>query len=143
MKWKQKRLARLAIAATVGALVWWASDKWLASEPPVNGQSGKEADYIIENFSATRLNKLGKPQHQLNALSYHYYSGIETARLVLPRLVQYDENRQATYTRANKGQLDTRNKTLRMVGNVEVRSGAQKDRGPVQLRTNELVVELE
>lgn len=143
MKRKQKRLAQLAVTATLGALVWWAGDKWLVSEPPVNGQPGKEADYIIENFSATRLNILGKPQHQLNAQSYHYYSGNETARLVLPRLIQYDENRQITNTRADKGQLDTRKKTLRMLGNVEVRTGRQQDRGPVQLTTNELVIELE
>ncbi|MBE9516319.1 MAG: LPS export ABC transporter periplasmic protein LptC [Proteobacteria bacterium] len=142
MKRKQKRLARLLVTAVLAALVWWAGDEWLVSKPVVERKPSTEADYSIDNFSATRLTKLGKPQHQLSASSYHFYSDNNTAQLIKPKLVQYDANQRATYTRADTGELNTSKKTLRMLGNVEVRKGRAKDRGPMQLETNELIIEL-
>ena len=134
---------QVAVTAIAGAVVWWAGDHWLVTRPAAAKKKPDIADYVIEKFSATRLNVSGKPLHQLQAKSYEFFATRNTANLVEPRLVQYDSNRRATYTRADSGVLDTKNKTLYMKGNVEVRQGRQQDRGPLQLKTQELTVELE
>lgn len=143
MKRKHKRLVQLAVTAILGGLVWWAGDHWLVSKPEAAKRTDNIADYVIEQFSATRLNKSGKPQHQLQATRYEFFSASNMAKLVRPHLVQYDASQNATSTWADTGTLDTKNKTLHMKGNVEVRQGKQKHRGPVQLKTNELTVELQ
>lgn len=122
--------------------MWWVGDHWLVSKPEATSKKADAADYVIEQFSATSLGKSGRPLHQLQASSYEFFAANSMANLEKPQLVQYEGNQPATYTQADNGVLDTKSRVLHLKGNVIVRQGKQKDRGPVQLKTNELTVEL-
>ncbi|MDH5632014.1 MAG: LPS export ABC transporter periplasmic protein LptC [Gammaproteobacteria bacterium] len=143
MKAGQKRFAQLMLAAGLATIAWWAMDNQIGTHDAPSLSSANLPDYTIDNFSATRLNANGTPRHQLSADHYRYFAVNDSAELVRPHLVQYSQGNAPTHTRADTGTLNPKQKSIVMRGNVEVRQGKQTERGPIQLRTNELTVELQ
>jgi len=99
-----------------------------------------EPDFIIENFSATRLNKEGKPASVLKAKRMTHYPDNQASKLDEPYLIQLRDNAQSMHISADRALVSGSGEEVRLYGNVVVRRPATPERTELRLETRFLQV---
>jgi len=137
---------RLAIAVALlllAALMWWLPNALTPRGALFDTEKRHEADYIIENFTATVMDSHGRRKHELRAARLEHYPDDDTVTLDRPYLVQYSPDGPPLHTRADRGYTTTTSKEILMRGNVRVTRSARTDSPAGEVTAQEMRVLLE
>lgn len=120
MSTAQGRLITLSLLFIVSAISWWLAGHLTTKEQVKLIASEQRADYVIENFSTTVMDANGEKKYILNADKLEHYPDTDESYLISPYLIQFTDNNQPVYTRAEKGLLTNNNKQIVMTENVTI-----------------------
>lgn len=140
MKVRTNTLFSLAIAAGLAALTLWLER---AVNAPAGGQPNlleHDPDFIVERFTTTNLDKVGRPDSSLTAQRMTHFPDDQTTELEEPRLVQYREDGPPVRISAERGTVTKDGEEVRLYGNVRVTREATKGRAEQKLETTFLQV---
>ncbi|GMR19711.1 MAG: hypothetical protein BMS9Abin36_0306 [Gammaproteobacteria bacterium] len=138
-------LAGVIILALLVATSLWLNQVF-TTPTVINQGEAKTHEYTMEYFTATVMNKQGRPIYTLTANSLHESTAGQGAVLDQPRLVQYSETESPVYTRADRGYLSKDRKHITMQGHVKVTRRASTDKPDEAhgvITTRELEIALE
>jgi lipopolysaccharide export system protein LptC len=140
VKARTNTLFSLALAAGLAALTMWLERMVQA---PAAGQPNAlehDPDFIVERFTATSLDKTGRPEFGLAAIRMTHYPDDESTELEEPRLVQFREEGPPVRISAERGTVTKDGEEVRLYGNVRVVREATKGRPELQMETTYLQV---
>lgn len=140
MKTRTNTVFSLALAAGLAALTMWLER---IVQAPVVGQPNAlehDPDFIVERFTATNLDKAGRPESRLTARRMTHYPDDETTELEEPRLVQFREQGPPVRISAERGTVTKDGDEVRLYGNVRVVREGTKGRPELQMETTFLQV---
>jgi len=140
MKTRTNTLFSLVLAAGLAGLTMWLERAVQAPAGAAPNALEHDPDFIVERFTATSLDKAGRPESRLTARRMTHYPDDETTELEEPRLVQYREQGPPVRISAERGTVTKNGEEVRLYGNVLlVRDGA-KGRPPLNMETTYLQV---
>ena len=140
MKTRTNTLFSLALTAGLVGLTMWLEQ---AVQVPSGSQPNvleHDPDFIVERFTATNLDKTGRPDSQLTAQRMTHYPDDETTELEEPRLVQFREQGPPVRISAERGTVTKDGEEVRLYGNVVVLREATAARPAQQMETTYLQV---
>ncbi len=110
----------LLMLLLLAALTWWLDSKVQPLTPKRDGSSRHDPDYIVENFTATRMNKDGTPRYILSAKKMVHYPDDDTTHLESPVFRHIDGGKPEINITANTGLLTSGSEDAYFTGNVKV-----------------------
>ncbi len=91
----------VVLLAAFAALTFWLDRQMNPNAQVSDGRARHDPDYIVENFSATRIGPDGIPQYTLSARRMVHYPDDDTTFLEAPKLVNFAKS-GATLTATSK-----------------------------------------
>jgi len=95
----------VALLAILAAVTFWLDREVQPPEAVADSKTRHDPDYIVENFSATRIGPDGRAQHTLHAKRMVHYPDDDTTHLDAPRLVSFRGTAEAVTVTAKNAQL--------------------------------------
>jgi lipopolysaccharide export system protein LptC len=140
VKARTNTLFSLALAAGLAALTMWLEHMVQAPAAGRPNTLEHDPDFIVEGFTATSLDKAGRPESQLTAIRMTHYPDDETTEIEEPRLVQFREQGPPVRISAERGTVTKDGEEVRLYGNVLVVREGTKGRPALQMETTYLQV---
>jgi lipopolysaccharide export system protein LptC len=140
VKARTNTLFSLALAAGLAALTMWLERTVQAPSGSQPNALEHDPDFIVEHFTATNLDKAGRPESRLTARRMTHYPDDETTELEEPRLVQFREQGPPVRISAERGTVTKDGDEVRLYGNVVVLREATDARPALQMDTTYLQV---
>jgi len=140
VKARTNTLFSLTLAAGLAALTLWLERMVDAPRGSQPNALEHDPDFIVEQFTATSLDKAGRPEYGLAARRMTHYPDDETTELEEPRLVQYRAEGPPVRISAERGTVTKDGEEVRLYGNVVVVREGTKGRAPLQMETTFLQV---
>jgi lipopolysaccharide export system protein LptC len=133
-------LFTLGLAAGLAVLTLWLEH---AAQAPMGARPDPtlhNPDFIVERFTATSLDKSGRPERTLTAKRMIHYPDDETTELFEPRLVQLPGEGPQVRITAERGTVTKDGEEVRLYGNVVVIRDGGEARGELRMETTYLQV---
>ncbi len=124
----------------LAAVTFWLDREVQPPEVAGDGRPRHDPDYIVENFSATRIGKDGRAQHTLHARRMVHYPDDDTTHLELPRLVSYRGAGEAVTVTAKTALLSSNGENAYLTDDVRLVRAARNGDGELVMETNWLHV---
>lgn len=141
--WDTKKITIAVVLMLLGGGSWWLSGRVSPPEVEKNLEARHDPDYIIENFSATVMNELGRRRYILNARKLVHFPDDDTSELEQPYLIQFQDGAAPIHARSHYGWLSSGATEIVMTGAVHVaRNRDPRDAG-AQITTDKLTIELD
>lgn len=140
MRARANTLFTLGLAAGLAMLTLWLER---AVNAPAGGRpdpSLHNPDFIVERFTATTLDKSGRPESRLIAKRMVHYPDDETTELEEPRLLQLPGEGPPVRITAERGTVTKDGEEVRLYGNVVVIREATGARAELRMETAYLQV---
>lgn len=99
-----------------------------------------EADYFLEGFTATSIDKTGRPSYRLEANQLKHYPVNRVVTLEKPYIEFYTAAPQPWQTWAKKGSLYEKNQQMELVGEVRIHRAGNKHEPAITLHTDSLYI---
>ena len=119
----------LALLMLLAALTFWLDRAVQPPTPARDGSSRHDPDYIVENFSATRMGLDGTPRHTLSAKKMLHYPDDDTTHLEQPRFVSTEPAKPVLRAKADQATLSSNGENVYLSGNVIVLREASGSQG--------------
>ena len=130
----------MLLLAGLALLTYWLDLRVQPGGRARGGESGRTPDYIVENFTATRMNADGTPRYAVAARRMLHYPDDNSAQLDYPELSHFDPQRAPVTIRADAGSLSANGEEALFSGNVLVRRQAFGQSPELTLATSRLQV---
>ena len=141
--WDTKKITIAIVLVLLAGGSWWLSRGVAPPAAEHNLEARHDPDYIIENFSATVMNELGRRRYILHARKLVHYFDDDTSELEQPYLIQFQDGTAPIHARSNHGWLSSGASEIVMTGAVHVaRNRDPRDAG-AQVTTDKLTIELD
>ena len=124
----------VALLAILAAVTVWLGREVQPPEAAADSKTRHDPDYIVENFSATRVGPDGRPQHTLHARRMAHYPDDDTTHLDAPRLVSFRGKAEAVTVTAKTALLSSNGENAYLNDDVRLVRAARE-------KNSELVVE--
>lgn len=108
----------LALLILLAALTFWLDRAVQPPTPARDGSSRHDPDYIVENFSATRMGLDGAPRYTLSAKKMLHYPDDDTTHLEQPRFVSTEPAKPTLRAKADQATLSSKGENVYLSGNV-------------------------
>lgn len=122
------------------AVTYWLDQQVRPEAQRVVGPQRHEPDAVMENFSAIKMNELGKPGFVMSASRMLHFPDDDTALLEMPRLTSLAAGRPPVHVAARQGEVSGNGEEVRLRGEVEVMREAGQGRAELTLQTDVLRV---
>lgn len=101
-----------------------------------------EPDYIVEKFSAVRMNPDGKPRYIVagDKLSHLPLTDSSTVENPLVQSFAAEKDKPPMFITSNTAKLDHVNNTVELLGNVDIRRAASANAKPMTMDTEALTI---
>lgn len=119
-------------------LLFWLDQAVQPPQPKTDGSSRHDPDYVVENFSATRMGKDGLPQHTLSAAKMTHYPDDDTTHLDAPHFTHFAIGKSPLHIQSGKALLSRDGEHAYFTDHVLVTREADKDRSAMTLATSYL-----
>lgn len=127
----------LFLLALLAALLFWVNQSARAPSPVQDEDSRRAApDYMIENFSAVRMDRDGVSRHLLSAKRMLHYPDDDTTDLEQPRFINTEPGKPAMQVDADQAKMSANGEDIYLTGNVRVLRSAGKGRGETAMTTS-------
>lgn len=115
----------------------------LVQLPPVPRKDATrhEPDFIVEEFTLTRMSPRGKPETSLTAPKMLHFPDDQSTLLERPRYQQFSEDRPPLQVIGDKGRVSKDGEIVNVEGNVVVTRQGEKGRPPLEMTTNSLEID--
>lgn len=130
----------LALLLTLAALTFWLNQKVQPPQGARDGSNRHDPDYVVENFSATRMGPDGIPRYILSAKKMVHYPDDDTTHLEEPRLLHTDPGKPPIRVSADEALLSSDGEQAYLMGNVKVIRDPSGERSAIQMATSYLHV---
>lgn len=130
----------LALLLTLAALTFWLNQKVQPLQTARDGSNRHDPDYVVENFTATRMGPDGTPRYILSAKKMLHYPDDDTTHLEEPRLLHTVPAKPPLRVSANEALLSSDGEHAYLMGNVKVIREPSGDRGEIEMATSYLHV---
>ena len=130
----------MLLLAGLALLTYWLDQRVQPGGNARGGDTGRAPDYIVDNFTATRMNLDGTPRYAVAAKRMLHYPDDNSALLEHPELSHFDPQRAPVTIRADEGSLSANGEEAIFNGNVLVRRHAFADNPEMTLTTSRLQV---
>lgn len=137
---RSNTLFPLALVIGLALLTFWLEHAVQPSGDGTSEAARHDPDFVVENFTATNMNKAGKPVSTLTARRMVHFPDDDSTELDLPRLVQTQENGPPVHISADRGNVTKDGEEIRLYGNVIVRREATPERPEMRMDTTYLQV---
>lgn len=128
----------IALLTILAILTTWLQWKVQWTDLRRDGDQRHDPDYIIENFTATRLNAAGKPRSIMRAKKMTHYPDDDSTILEDITLTQYHDDGAPVTIRALHGNLSANGAEAHFIGKVTMDRDAYRDNAALHLETTEL-----
>jgi lipopolysaccharide export system protein LptC len=129
----------LALLVGLAGLSFWLERAVQEHETETRVEQN-DPDFIVENFTAMKMDKDGKPASTLKARRMKHYPETETSELEKPFLVQLRDSGPPVNISADRGLIAGSGDEVRLYGNVVVSRQATEERPELRLETRYLQV---
>lgn len=129
----------LLLAAVAAVTVWL--DRQV--QPPETGGSGKarhDPDYIVDNFTVTRIGPDGVVRYKLNARRMQHYPDDDTTDLDAPKFVNFRGSGMTVTASSKTATLSSNGEDAYLKDDVRLTRSAYENRGELTVRTSWLHV---
>lgn len=127
----------LFLLALLAALLFWVNQSARAPSPVQDEDSRRAApDYMIENFSAVRMDRDGVSRHLLSAKRMLHYPDDDTTDLEQPRFINTEPGKPAMQVDADQAKMSANGEDIYLTGNVRVLRSAGKGRRETAMTTS-------
>ena len=140
MRARANTLFTLGLAAGLALLSLWLER---AAQGPAGSRpdlTRHDPDFIVERFTATSLDRSGRPESTLTAKRMIHYPDDETTELEEPRLAQLRDEAAPVRITAERGTVTKDGEEVRLYGNVVVRREPSEGRPELRMETTYLQV---
>ncbi len=100
-----------------------------------DGMLRHDMDYMVENFSATRLNPEGKPIYVLTARKMVHYPDDESTHLTTPHFTQFEPPQPPLHISAKRGLVSKNGENVYFMDDVQVLREANSAQSALTLTT--------
>jgi lipopolysaccharide export system protein LptC len=130
----------VALLAILAAVTVWLDREVQPPEATADSKTRHDPDYIVENFSATRVGPDGRPQHTLHAKRMAHYPDDDTTHLDAPRLVSFRGKAEAVTVTAKTALLSSNGENAYLTDDVRLVRAAREKNGELVVETTWLHV---
>lgn len=121
--------------ALLAALTVWI-DQRVQPPPPVrDGSMRHDPDFIIDNFSATRMNPDGSQRHSVQGTKMTHYPDDNSTHVETPRFVHYDYETAPVRVTANRALVSRNGENVYFIGDVRIIREPYTDQNEMRLDT--------
>ena len=126
------------LLAGIAVLTYWLNG--LAQPPnlPHDARLRHDPDYIVENFSATRLGEDGMPRYTLSAQRMMHYPDDDSTQLEAPRFVHFSRDRAPVVATSRIAWVSSNGKKAHLQDNVKVVREAEGSKSALVMETSAL-----
>lgn len=130
----------IGLLALLAGLSLWL--QYAVQSPGTTGPGSDKhvADYIVENFHATRYDVTGRPENTLSARSTRHFVDDDSTRLEMPRFTAVDGQNGSINIRSESGQVSSKAEKVTFTGKVVLVRDLHDAQGPLTLTTNYLEI---
>lgn len=128
------------LMAALAALTWWLDQTvqpLAATKPP---GTRNDPDFMVDNFSAMRMNEDGSPRYSIVARRMVHYLGDNSAVLDHPFLTHLDPEKGPVSIKANQGVMENNGENAFFSGDVQVKRAAYGQNAEMAMFTSFLHV---
>lgn len=127
----------LLLATVLAALLFWLNQSARAPSSIQDEGSRRAApDYMIENFSAIRVDRDGITRHLLSAKRMLHYPDDDTTDLEYPRFINTEPDKPTMQVDADQAKMTANGEDIYLTGNVRILRSAGKGRGETTMTTH-------
>jgi len=114
------RLYPVALLALLAAITMWIDRRVQAPPPPRDGSTRHDPDFIVDNFSAQRMNPGGTVRYEIKGSRMSHYPDDDSTELAMPRFVHFDPKTAPVHVRARQAFVSSNGEAVDFVGDVHV-----------------------
>jgi len=101
-----------------------------------------DPDYFLKNFTATTMDKSGKPSYRVKAAHLNHYPDDDSIKILQPFFTFYAENRKAWTIQANEAVVLQKKDEIYLTGNVVLNQlSSVKKKQAIRLTAERLTIE--
>lgn len=130
----------VGLLAILAAVTFWLDREVQPPEAGADPKMRHDPDYVVDNFSATRVGPDGRPQDVLYAHRMSHYPDDDTTHLDLPRLVTFRNNAEAVTVTAKTALLSSNGENAYLNDDVKLVRAAHDNHGVLIMETTYLHV---
>ncbi len=130
----------VALVSALALLTWWLDQTVSALNPSHRGGAAHEPDFVIEQFSARRMNEGGTEHYVMRAKKLVHYRDDNSATVEEPRMTSYEPGKAPLTIQAHRGRLSADAKDAFFQDEVEVRRSGDAEHEALGLFTSFLHV---
>jgi len=129
----------LLLLLALAALTFWLD---LKVQPPLQREPSKrhDPDYIVDNFSATRMGPDGVPMHRLSAKRMTHFPDDDSTELEAPNFVRFEPGKAPLSITSAHAHVSSNGDQVKFKDDVRLVRGAHGDRSEMVLTTSSLLV---
>jgi lipopolysaccharide export system protein LptC len=128
------------ILALLLVLPFWLNQTPRAISPSQSSQLSRTPDYVVENFSAIRMDEDGVGRHILLGKKMVHYPDDDSTDLEQPRLINTEPGKPPMQVKADEAKMTSNGEDIYLSGNVTVVRNAGKGRAETTMATSLLHV---
>jgi lipopolysaccharide export system protein LptC len=121
-------------------LSFWLDRTVQPPQPKYDGSSRHDPDYIVENFTTTRMGMNGLPHHRLTAAKMVHYPDDDSTHLDGPHITRFESGVAPMHIQSAKGLLSKEGEHAYFTDHVVVTRDAFDDKSTMTLTTSYLHV---
>jgi lipopolysaccharide export system protein LptC len=129
----------LLLAALAG-LTYWLDQKVQPLGPGRDASMRHNPDFVLENFTATRMGLDGSQRYAVTAKKMVHYPDDNSSALEFPQLTHFDPEKAPVSIRANEGTLSNNGEHAYFNGDVRIKRPAYTDHEELGMMTSYLHV---
>lgn len=99
-----------------------------------------EPDYIVEKFSAVRMNPDGKPRYIVAGDKLSHLPLTDSSTVEKPLVQSFAAEKPPMFITSNNAKLDHVNNTIELLGNVDIRRAGSETARPMTMDTEALTI---
>ncbi|HUO43835.1 MAG TPA: LPS export ABC transporter periplasmic protein LptC [Burkholderiales bacterium] len=130
----------VALLTAITALTFWIDHLSQPSDLPREGKLRHDPDYIVEDFSATRIGEDGTPRYTLSARRMTHYPDDDSTQLEAPRFVHFSRSRAPIVATSRTAWVSSNGETAKLRDDVKIVREASGDRSELVLETSTLEI---
>ena len=99
-------------------------------------------DYFLKNFTATTMDKFGKPAYKVKAVHLEHFPDDDSIKMQQPFFTFYEKNKKAWTVQANEAVALQKKDEIYLTGNVILKQiSSVKNKQPIRLNAEQLTIE--